>query len=34
MPKINTKTAKKITHSFYDDLDKEMKNEKFKKSFL
>ncbi len=33
MPKIDTKTAKKIAHSFYDDLNKEMKNEKFKKAF-
>ena len=31
--KINKKEIRKIVHSFYDDLNKEMKNKKFKKAF-
>ena len=33
MPKIDKKTARKIVHSFYDDLNREMKSEKFKRTF-
>ena len=31
--KINKKEIHKIVHSFYDDLNKEMQNEKFRKAF-